>query len=174
MSKDRDEADEWPAELDETIIADLVGGTIARERAEIGRRMLVSVYCRKLNIELYGTQPIVIDRTDSPANEVASARVPLADFAELGAFELSGYERCVAIPAGRFGQPVVACAVTAPVVIFAPFISPGDTVLVGLAPPAWSPAAVVRRVDGQLAVTDDAASGHIVGTVLALWPSQHP
>jgi hypothetical protein len=171
MGEERGEEHGWPAEPDDTIIADLVGGIIAKERADAGRRMLVRVYCRKLNIRLLESQPMVVDPKNVAVELSGVALVPLVDIVELQSHATPFSDRVIVVPQAWADEPLVACCVSDTTEIFAPFMFPGDTILIALARARWSPAALlIRHESGRPTVTDDASTRDIIGTVVALWP----
>jgi hypothetical protein len=171
MGEEQGEEPGWPAEPDDTIIADLVGGIIARERADAGRQMLVRVYCRKFNIRLLDSQPMVVDRTNVAADLSGVALAPLVDIAALQSPATLASDRAVVVLQAWADEPLVACHVSETTEVFAPFLFPGDTILVAVGPARWSPAALlIRRESGPPMVTDDAAPSGVIGTVVAVWP----
>jgi hypothetical protein len=191
MDEDQPEHRPPPVAPDEALLADLVGKTIAespdhpawiderfltwlaepegaRSEAELsraGRRLMVRAFCRKFGVQLLRAparvaEAQVVERRSS---------APVVDLDGLMSRDTSTAQQVVFVPIGCERFSCVALHASEQLQAFTPFIGEGDTLLIALTTPDWSPAATLRVVDGRLRLTSGENAGDFVGTLVALW-----
>ena len=191
MNEDRPEDREPRVAPDEALLADLVGETIAEsldhsawsderflrwltesesarpetELSRAGRRLMVRAFCRRFGVRL-SSAPAPL-ATAKPGERGPLA--PLVDLETLMSRDTSAARESVVVPAGCERFRCVALNASPQLQSFAPFIENGDTLLIALTTPDWSPAATLYHLDGRLRVTNGKSVGELIGTLAALW-----
>jgi hypothetical protein len=194
MDEDRSEDCGPPAELDDAFLIEFVSDAIAEARDSAvwgderflkwltdregeqsttalslrGQRLIARAYCRRFGIRLLESPPVIVPLRHQTRNP---SMAPMIDLSELGSFSLSSVSRAVLVPAGFERFNCVACNVVQTIECFAPFVDVGDTLLIALSPPRYSPAAIVRESDRRVKVVNDDWSDGLIGALIALWSS---
>lgn len=192
MSEKRHDNREQRIAPDEASIADLVGDEIARspdhaiwrderflkwltERqidaapggmARAGRQLMVRAYSRQFRFLLLAGRPSVVEL---PAFNSDKALAPLVSLGSFLPNHAASSATAVVLPEACRGSDCVALRVTGSDHLPAPFIEEGDTLLVALETPRWSPALIIRDSDHRCLIANGDNPERAVGTVIALW-----
>ena len=191
MDEDQPEDRQPPVAPDEALLADLVGETIAEspdhiawsderflrwlakpegappeaELSRAGRRLMARAFCRQFGVRLLQAPPPV---TVAQVGQ-HGACAPVIDLESLISRVTSAAQYTVLVPADCERLSCVALHASPQLQSLAPFIGKGDTLLIALATPDWSPAATLHIVEGRLRLTRAESPGEFVGTLVALW-----